>query len=91
MPETLDLITNKGIFTFELNLVSGGAVTNKVSFEKGDYQIIDVKLYDANGNLTHEVYQGVPKAGTLVATWVDGYYYDFNRDNQYVFQVWNVF
>lgn len=91
--------TDKGSFTFDLIQVKGGAITNEIMVEAGTYQILDVRVYDANGKMTHQVYHGKPPQSSIVTGWVydekDGpcvkpgcnYDYHFEGSNRLVWQV----
>tara|TARA_R110002167_G_scaffold284737_2_gene489866 strand:+ start:8933 stop:9388 length:456 start_codon:yes stop_codon:yes gene_type:complete len=90
---------DKGSFTFDLIQVAGGAVTNEIIVDAGVYQILDVRVYDAEGNMTHQVYHGKPPQSSMVTGWVydekDGpcikpgcsYDYYFEGHNQLLWQV----
>lgn len=91
--------TDKGSYTFDLIQVKGGAITNKIIVASGVYQILDVRLYDVNGKMTHQVYHGKPPQSSMVTGWVydkkDGpcikpgcnYDYHFEGEKQLVWQV----
>ena len=91
--------TDKGSFTFDLIQVAGGAITNEIIVEAGTYQILDVRVYDALGKMTHQVYHGKPPQSSMVTGWVysknDGpcikpgcsYDYHFEGSNRLMWQV----
>lgn len=82
------LETDKGVFEFDLIDVLGGANTNTIQISPDTYKIIDLRLYDSNGKMTHQVHQGVPEHNSLVANWVNAYDYDLYKDRVIMWQVW---
>lgn len=88
LPITGVMTTDKGVFEFELINETGGGSSNSIEVEPGIYKVLDVTLYDVEGNETHYVMERPSNDGKGMqpTSWV-GESHDIDQD---MVLLWNV-